>query len=151
MRELLARAMYGKAHPHGNDTQVAVGSSGARHRGSRADVTVRPQSPLTIVSRRRLGQFALTSRLSVWLKACLKKAHTRLRIRTSKERYHSLPPLPLPLPRRLNFFNVIKNREAIEARKIRFLSTQEKKKKKKKKKEKEEVEKRKEICQNEKN
>ena len=83
VRELLARAMYGIAHPHGNDTQVAVGSSGARHRGSRADVTVRPQSPLTIVSRRRLRQFALTSRLSVWLKACLKTAHTRLRIRRS--------------------------------------------------------------------
>ena len=64
MRELLARAMYGIAHPHGNDTQVAVGSSGARHRGSRADVTVRPQSPLTIVSRRRLRQFAWTSRIS---------------------------------------------------------------------------------------
>ena len=75
--------MYRIAHPHGNDTQVAVGSSGARHRGSRADVTVRPQSPLTIVSRRRLRQFALTSRLSVWLKACLKTAHTRLRIRTN--------------------------------------------------------------------
>ena len=48
-------------------------------------MTVRPHSLLTPVLRRRLRQFALTSRLSVWLKACLKTAHTRLRIRRIKE------------------------------------------------------------------
>ena len=84
--ELLARAMYGVAHHHGNDTQVAVGSSGARHRGSRADVTVRPQSPLTIVSRRKFRQFVLTSRLSVWLKARLKKAHDCAFAKKKKQR-----------------------------------------------------------------
>ena len=57
----------GEPHPHGNDTKVAAGSSRARQRGKRADVTVRLFFFLTFVFRCRLRQFALISRLGVWL------------------------------------------------------------------------------------